>query len=909
MPDSASRLRRLLSPAQGATLGWPDALRALLLAGALALWVTQAFPWIHFHELSQDEGYNMAKAALVHAGYRMYTDIWSDQPPVLTYVLSALQNVFPWSVLAGRLLVLGSAALLLGALYLLVARLHGRRAALWTAALLMTAPIFIRLSVSIMIGLPSVALAVVAMAVAVVPRWPLAVRMVLAGLLYALSLQTKFFTGLLAPAVLLAVVIGAESDDRCPWKPALAWFVAAAVAGLSIVALVAGEAFVSQLVQPHYATGVRGAYSLAGSVKLIVGVLSGHVALTVAGLLGAVVLVVGWRWRRDELLPLLWLVVPAVGLMMHTPVWNHQVLLMLVPLAWLGGLALDRATGALWSVEGRWGRAVAVGVGTIMLAFCGVQAWRAQGPEPHAKAKRALQEHIGRAPATGAWMVTDSPLDAFRAGFLVPPELAVYSAKRQKAGALTARQVMLAIDRWQPQQVAFRRVKPEPQLQAYLGQRFFKEFGHKHFSHWVPYPVRASGQEEALVSRRLEQLLDGFANTGMNGAFAGAVSVDGESRYGERTVELIGPASAFMRPPGSTPRVGSCYLDAYRATGEARYRETASLIGGAVMRAQSCNGAWLSATILERRCGPGDARTESGLTLDEGMVAQAIGFLIDLQVIEPPGPRRELLQASINRGLDFLVAAQNGHGAWPLAYSKTSYASHSTINDDLTTSHVRVLLRASEAYGVARYRKAALRGVDFLLRTQSQRGGWAQQYDDELRPAPARSFEPAALSSIETAQVMQTLLQARTQVDDPRLAAALERGRRWLSGSAIDVNRWARFYDLRANRPLYVDRSGVFYRSVDALPPERRDGYRWEGSFPEVIAAIELAQAANTGDQALASERKRLSLVRRLQNQREARSWLAAHATQEVVPLADEKGLIWSKDVIHRCGQLLSLLQ
>ena len=130
-----------------------------------------------------------------------------------------------------------------------------------------------------------------------------------------------------------------------------------------------------------------------------------------------------------------------------------------------------------------------------------------------------------------------------------------------------------------------------------------------------------------------------------------------------------------------------------------------------------------------------------------------------------------------------------------------------------------------------------------------------------------------------------------------------------MSGSAIDVNRWARFYDLRANRPLYVDRSGVFYRSVDALPPERRDGYRWEGSFPEVIAAIELAQAANTGDQALASERKRLSLVRRLQNQREARSWLAAHATQEVVPLADEKGLIWSKDVIHRCGQLLSLLQ
>jgi hypothetical protein len=40
------------------------------------------------------------KGALVANGFSLYSDIWSDQPPVLTFFLAGLEWVFPYSVTA-----------------------------------------------------------------------------------------------------------------------------------------------------------------------------------------------------------------------------------------------------------------------------------------------------------------------------------------------------------------------------------------------------------------------------------------------------------------------------------------------------------------------------------------------------------------------------------------------------------------------------------------------------------------------------------------------------------------------------------------------------------------------------------------------------------------------------------------
>lgn len=47
------------------------------------------------------------------------------------------------------------------------------------------------------------------------------------------------------------------------------------------------------------------------------------------------------------------------------------------------------------------------------------------------------------------------------------------------------------------------------------------------------------------------------------------------------------------------------------------------------------------------------------------------------------------------------------------------------------------------------HRNAIFRGMDFYLISQHPSGGWAQQYDRDLNPAGARSYEPLALVWLE----------------------------------------------------------------------------------------------------------------------------------------------------------------
>ncbi|MFN8422614.1 MAG: hypothetical protein U0470_04210 [Anaerolineae bacterium] len=55
----------------------------------------------------------------------------------------------------------------------------------------------------------------------------------------------------------------------------------------------------------------------------------------------------------------------------------------------------------------------------------------------------------------GDYVITDSPMIAFRAGLKVPPDLCDPGKKRIDSGALTVDDVMADIDRYQPSAVLF----------------------------------------------------------------------------------------------------------------------------------------------------------------------------------------------------------------------------------------------------------------------------------------------------------------------------------------------------------------------------------------------------------------------------------------------------------------------
>ena len=57
--------------------------------------------------------------------------------------------------------------------------------------------------------------------------------------------------------------------------------------------------------------------------------------------------------------------------------------------------------------------------------------------------------------------------------------------------------------------------------------------------------------------------------------------------------------------------------------------------------------------------------------------------------------------------------------------------------------------------------------------------------------------------------------------------------------SPIRPRTWARLYEIRTNRPIYGDRDGSVHYHLSEISEERRLGYEWQGSFTEVLRALE----------------------------------------------------------------------
>src|SRR5690606_16256706 len=122
-----------------------------------------------------------------------------------------------------------------------------------------------------------------------------------------------------------------------------------------------------------------------------------------------------------------------------------------------------------------------------------------------------------------------------------------------------------------------------------------------------------------------------------------------------------------------------------------------------------------------------------------------------------------------------------------------------------------------------------------------------------LEPVAARAYEPAALTTAESARLMkvlmsleqppeaikQTIIAAHNWFADHRID-----GFRWERGDAgynelvADDTAgplWARFYSLEQQRPIFADRDGSIYPSVDKVSTERRLGYGWYTDKPSYI--------------------------------------------------------------------------
>lgn len=312
---------------------------------------------------------------------------------------------------------------------------------------------------------------------------------------------------------------------------------------------------------------------------------------------------------------------------------------------------------------------------------------------------------------------------------------------------------------------------------------------------------------------------------------------DLKERWGEGAAT---PTQVWVQPPG-TPRVGMSFVRAYEATGEQFYLEAANESAQALIFGQLESGGWAHAIDFDPRGkrsgryrnGKGNGRNFS--TLDDDVTQAALRFL--MSVDRAQSFKNGMVHEAVEYGLEALLKAQFPNGGFPQVWQgpverhpvrRASFPEYNwrtenrlkeywdlyTLNDNLAGDVARTLILAHEVYQDPRYLDALKRLGDFLILAQmpDPQPAWCQQYHFSMKPAWARKFEPPAITSSESIDVMKALMMIFRVTKATKYLDPIPPALGYFEKSLLPDGRLPRFLELRSNKPLYLEREGEIYR-------------------------------------------------------------------------------------------------
>jgi len=253
-------------------------------------------------------------------------------------------------------------------------------------------------------------------------------------------------------------------------------------------------------------------------------------------------------------------------------------------------------------------------------------------------------------------------------------------------------------------------------------------------------------------------------------------------------------------------------------------------------------------------------------TIDNDATIAEIEFLA--KVISANGvAKNSPYLASFLRGIHYLLAAQFPNGGWPQVWPlEGGYHDAITYNDNAMVQVMQIMRHIAEGddeYGFvsadvrAQAAAAYKHALQCVFATQLTIGGkltvWAQQYDAlTLKPTSARDYEMPAKCSGESDDVLIMLMDDLPD-PDAQVQHAIRSAAAWFKKTAIDGQTygptangrgltpkpgaepiWARYYQIETDKPIFGDRDKSIHDDLYELSSERRNGYGWFGSEPQI---------------------------------------------------------------------------
>lgn len=142
-----------------------------------------------------------------------------------------------------------------------------------------------------------------------------------------------------------------------------------------------------------------------------------------------------------------------------------------------------------------------------------------------------------------------------------------------------------------------------------------------------------------------------------------------------------------------------------------------------------------------------------------------------------------------------IVQYQLSDGGWRKAMDDTAQTGSwgkSTVDNDATTSQIRILARVYQQTGNQTYLDSCLKGIDLLLNGQYDNGGWPQVFDDAGTYHAHITFNDGAM--VRILYIMQEVAQKSGDfpfIDDARAqkaATAVDKGVRCILDVQIEQN-------------------------------------------------------------------------------------------------------------------------
>lgn len=457
---------------------------AFLLLALATCWSTIGFGF----QLGGDEHHEVTKSFLWSEGFRLYHEIWNDQPPLLTVFQGSLFKWFGAYASLARGLALAFGALLAAGLFRLTRKSLGVPAAFGALFSLLAAPHVFELSLSPMSEVPAFAVGLGALGA--IRRWDKdgrGVWLAISGSILAFALEIKLTAALLAPALGLELAILTLARSK-----------AGRIAKLARNGAIWGGSFLCvwvllelalgpgsrQAYASHFSTLGQAAAAEVRQLAFTFGDLLRYRQALVA-LAAALGLAVWRRHWRPLAFPLALFATALVVHLVHRPFWSYYYLHFAVPVAWLTGYAVGELwKAALDAVRRTTPRLSLCGAGLALAAAllsAGVASYTAVTLASETAKIRGVRRADAdplvaamKASAPGTqWIYTRATMYAFHAKLRVIPELALMPRKRFWSGQITRAGILALVKRYRPEQLLLDdRDMADAEMARFVGEHY-----------------------------------------------------------------------------------------------------------------------------------------------------------------------------------------------------------------------------------------------------------------------------------------------------------------------------------------------------------------------------------------------------------------------------------------------------